>query len=128
MKLKLFPILILTAVFIEIFILIIPKNDVTPFTPLMFWIIGALLMSRFILTWKKLTKTLKTSNPEIFDKYAFEVFGKKRIPRDTFKNQEVLDSLTPKGKELIKIKDSFYIYFFVCFILFALSGFLMTLK
>ena len=128
MKLKLFPTLILTAVFIEIFILIVPKNDLTPFTPLMFWLIGALLMARFILTWKKLSHILKTSNPKIFDKYAFEVFGKSRLPRDTFKNQEVIDALPPEGKKIIKIKDSFYIYFFICFILFALSGILMTLK
>ena len=112
----------------ETIVLLIPKNNLTPFAPIMFGIIPIPLIIWFASTMKKLEVIFKDSSPELYEKNTVEVFGLTRLPRNTFLNQKVIDSLPPEGKKLINTKKYFYIYMFICFSLFVLSNLLTSLK
>ena len=120
----LYKILITIGVLVEITLLIFFDRKIVAYGPIIFWIIAAIIILNYGFNMFKFSNSVKQTKPEIFKRYSFGPL----ITRYAFSDENFLNTLNDREKRMLTESRNIFRYFFVCFILFAVSSLLIFLK
>jgi len=116
--------LIIIGVLVEATLLIFFDRKIVAYGPIIFWIIAAIIILNYGFNMFKLSNSVKQTKPEVFKRNSFGPM----ITRYALSDEKFLITLNDREKELLAESRNIFRYFFVCFILFAVSALLIFLK
>jgi len=116
--------LIVVGILIEIVLLIFFDRKIVAYGPIIFWIIAAIIFLNYGFKMFKLSNSVKQTKPELFKRHSFGPM----ITRYALSDKKFLITLNESEKKLLGESRNIFRYFFVCFILFAVSSLLIFLK
>jgi hypothetical protein len=119
-----YKILIIIGILIEITLLIFFDEKTAAYGPIIFWIIGGIIILNSGFNSFKLSNSVKRTKPEVFKRYSFGPW----LTNFALLDKKFLATLNEREKQLLAENQHLIRYFFVCFILFAISGLLIFFK
>ncbi len=121
---KRYKILLIIAISLEIILLLFFDKKIAAYGPVLFWAVGLVGILNSASNMSKLSNSVKKSKPELYKKYSFGFM----ITRSALGENEFLNALNEEEKQYIENNKIIFKYLLFCFLLFAISAFILVLK
>lgn len=115
---------LIIAISLEIILLLFFDKKIAAYGPVLFWAVGLVGILNSASNISKLSKSVKNSKPELYKKYSFGFM----ITRSALGENEFLSALNEEEKQYIENNKIIFKYLLFCFLLFAISAFILVLK
>ena len=116
--------LLFIAISIEIILLLFFDKKIAAYGPVLFWAVGLVGILNSASNMSKLSNSVKKSKPELYKKYSFGFM----ITRSALGENKFLSALNEEEKQYIENNKIIFKYLLFCFLLFAISAFILVLK